>query len=167
MNPAGIVNKISLFWQLNNQTKFMKVSLKFVPAILISVLFLFNNVQAQTKEKPGDSPLSKDSVAYSQVEVEASFPGGQPAWVKYITKQIMENIDQLRKKDYGTCIVKFIVGKDGYVSAVEATTMKKSRLAKIAVDAIENGPRWIPAQQNGRKVNAYRLQPVTLAEPDK
>ena len=145
----------------------MKVFFKFLPAILISILFFFNNVQAQTKNIPGDSLLSKDSIAYSQVEVEASFPGGQPAWVKYITKQIMDNIDQLRKKDYGTCIVKFIVGKDGYVSAVEATTMKKTRLAKIAVEAIENGPRWIPAQQNGKKVNAYRLQPVTLTEPDK
>jgi periplasmic protein TonB len=145
----------------------MKVLLKFIPAILVSILFLFNNVQAQTKTRPIESSDTNDSNFYSKVEVEASFPGGQPAWVKYITKQIMQSIDQLRKKDYGTCIVKFIVRSDGYVSEVKATTMKNSRLAKIAVEAIENGPRWIPAQQNGKYVNAYRLQPVTLTVPDK
>ena len=53
----------------------------------------------------------------------------------------------------------------GRVSDVEATTMKKSRLAKIAIEAIENGPKWIPAQQNGKYVNAYRLQPVTVTRP--
>ncbi len=145
----------------------MKVFFKFLPAILILFLFSCANVQAQTTDRPIDSSDAGDSSYYTNVEVEASFPGGQPAWVKYISKRIMQSIDQLTKKDYGTCIVKFIVGKNGYVSEVEATTMKKSRLAKIAVEAIENGPRWIPAQQNGKYVNAYRLQPVTITEPDK
>ena len=145
----------------------MKVFFKFLPAIMISFLFFCANVQAQTTDRPVNLNDPGDSSLYSKVKVEALFPGGSPAWVKYITKQIMQSIDQLTKKDYGTCIVKFIVGKNGYVSEVEATTMKKSRLARIAVEAIENGPRWIPAQQNGRYVNAYRLQPVTLTEPDK
>ena len=145
----------------------MKVFYKSIPALLVTVLFLFNNVQAQTIAAPIGKAEPNDSTTYSKVEIEASFPGGPAAWTKYITKQIMQSIDQLRKKDYGTCIVKFIVGKNGYISEVEATTMKKSRLAKIAVEAIENGPRWIPAQQNGKYVNAYRLQPVTLTEPDK
>jgi protein TonB len=44
--------------------------------------------------------------------------------------------------------------------------MKGTKLAEVAVNAIRNGPKWIPAQQNGRQVNAYRLQPVTLQNPD-
>jgi ribulose 1,5-bisphosphate synthetase/thiazole synthase len=79
----------------------------------------------------------------------------------------MDNINKLRKSDYGTCNVRFIVDKTGHVSNVVALTMKKSRLAKIAIDAIENGPRWKPAQQNGKFVNAYRVQPVTVAPPEK
>ncbi len=62
----------------------------------------------------------------------------------------------------GTCIVKFIVSKDGRVSDVEAITMKGSKLSEVAVNAIRKGPDWIPAQQNGREVNAYRHQPVTF-----
>ncbi|MEO6135195.1 MAG: energy transducer TonB, partial [Ginsengibacter sp.] len=100
------------------------------------------------------------------VEQEAEFPGGKTAWSKYITEKIMAAKDSLTEKDFGTCVVKFIVDVNGKVSDVQATTMKGSRLAVLSVDAISKGPRWSPAMQNGRKVNAYRLQPITLTNPD-
>ena len=100
-----------------------------------------------------------------KVEIEASFPGGTQAWAKYISNAIRENINKFKRSDYGTCIIRFIVDTKGRVSDVEATTMKKSRLAKVAIEAISNGPRWNPAQQNGKYVNAYRLQPVILQAP--
>ncbi len=109
-------------------------------------------------------PAGMDKV-FTRVEVEASFPGGQAAWAKYISRAIESNIKELTKKDYGTCIVKFIIDTKGNVHDVQATTMKGTRLAEIAVNAIRKGPKWIPAQQNGRYVNAYRLQPVTLKKP--
>ncbi|MFS8083947.1 MAG: energy transducer TonB [Ginsengibacter sp.] len=98
----------------------------------------------------------------SKLKVEASFPGGQSAWNKYITQQIQMHADEFKKKDIGTCIVRFIVDKNGHPQEVEATNMKKSKLARVAIEAIENGPKWIPAHQNGKFLNAYRLQPVTL-----
>ncbi|HEU5366472.1 MAG TPA: energy transducer TonB [Hanamia sp.] len=118
------------------------------------------HAQTQIKDSSKNTVLEK-------VEVEASFPGGPQAWTKYITNAIKDNIDKLRRSDYGTCIIRFIVDTKGRVSDVKAMTMKKSRLAKIAIDAISNGPTWNPAQQNGKFVNAYRLQPVTLMAPDK
>ena len=99
------------------------------------------------------------------VEIEAAFPGGLQKWSQYIQRAISNELDEFNEGDYGTCIVKFIVDKAGKVSAVEATTMKGTKLAQIAVNAIRKGPNWIPAEQNGRKVNAYRLQPVTLKKP--
>ncbi len=104
---------------------------------------------------------------FTKVENEAEFPGGQEAWVKYIVSQIQKNQAEFTKKDFGTCVVKFIVNKDGSVTNVEATTMKDSRLAKVSMDAIRNGPKWISATQNGQIVAAYRLQPITLTNPDK
>ena len=32
---------------------------------------------------------------------------------------------------------------------------------------IKKGPKWIPAMQNGRPVNAYRRQPVTFMVEEK
>ncbi len=103
---------------------------------------------------------------FTKAEVDAAFPGGAAAWTKYITRSIAANADEFTNKDYGTCHVRFIVGRDGKVTDVEALDMKGSTLAKIAVNAIQNGPNWVPAQQNGRSVRAYRIQPVTVQKPD-
>ena len=126
------------------------------------IFFILTNVHAQTQIRD-----SINNPIVEKVEVEASFPGGPQAWVKYITSAIKDNIDKLKRSDYGTCIIRFIVDTKGQVSDVEAISMKKSRLAKIAIEAIANGPKWNPAEQNGKFVNAYRLQPVTLQRPEK
>lgn len=104
---------------------------------------------------------------FTKVEIEAEFPGGPGAWTKYVTRAINNDIDEISEDgNFGTCIVRFIVDKNGIVSDVQATTMKGTKLAQVAVNAIRKGPKWKPAQQNGRMVNAYRLQPVTLRNPD-
>ncbi len=119
------------------------------------------NVVAPPAEKKEDP----DKV-FTKVEIEAQFPGGAAAWTRYVTRAIQSQIDEFTDADYGTCVVRFIVDKTGTVSDVQATTMKGTKLAEIAVNAIRKGPKWTPAQQNGRFVNAYRLQPVTLQNPN-
>ena len=104
-----------------------------------------------------------DDKIFTKAEVEASFPGGEKAWTKYITKVITEHIKDLAAENKsGTCIVKFIVHADGTVTDVRATTMQQTKLAEITINAISKGPKWIPAMQNGRVVPAYREQPVTF-----
>ena len=125
----------------------------------------FTNALAQTN---AITPvLPKNDSVFAKVEIEASFPGGPAAWTRYVTNEIEENQSKLKKADYGTCIIKFIVDTKGRVSEVVATTMENSRLAKIAIEGIASGPRWHPAQQDGKFVNAYRLQPVILTDPGK
>ena len=110
---------------------------------------------------------SDDNKIFTKVQEEASFPGGNQKWSQYISRAITAVIDKFGENDYGTCIVKFIVDEEGNVSNVEATTMKGTQLAKVSVDAIRNGPKWIPAMNNNIPVSAYRLQPVTLTNPDR
>lgn len=101
---------------------------------------------------------------FTKVEIEASFKG---SWSAYVKKEIESHIDELTEAgESGTCRVRFIVSKDGSVSEVEALTMKSSKLAEVATNAIRKGPKWTPAQQNGRFVNAYREQPVTFTIQD-
>lgn len=126
--------------------------------LTLTLIFLFASVLF-----PNSAFAQEENLPVQKVEIEASFPGGQQAWNKYIFQQINLHINEFTKKDIGTCIIRFIVDKNGHVQDVEATNMKKSRLAKVAIEAIENGPKWIPAQQNGKYLNAYRLQPVTLS----
>ena len=102
---------------------------------------------------------------FTKVEIDASFPGGADAWSRYVKRAIEANLDEFTETDYGVCEVRFVVDKTGKVSQVEAITMKNTKLAEVAVNIIRKGPNWVPAQQNGRFVNAYRLQPVILKNP--
>lgn len=113
-------------------------------------------------------PIKKesDNSTFTPVEIEAKFPGGDEAWQKYIQRAIQRELDGFSETDYGTCTVKFMVDINGNVSDVEAITMQGSKLAEIAISTIRKGPKWIPAMQNGRYVTAYRLQPVTLLNPN-
>lgn len=122
-------------------------------------------VGTQVVSAPVEKKEDEDKI-FTKVEKEASFPGGQAAWQKYVKRAIEAELDEFTDSDFGTCVVKFVVDKQGNVSDVQATTMKGSKLAEVAVNAIRKGPKWIPAQQNGRYVNAYRLQPVTLQNPN-
>ena len=117
-----------------------------------------------------DTDVHVDTIpdkVFTKVENEAEFPGGKEAWTKYIVSKVKASADSLTDKDYGTCLVKFIVNTDGSVSEVEATTMKDTKLAEVALNAIRTGPKWIPATQNNHVVASYRLQPVILSNPDK
>jgi protein TonB len=120
----------------------------------------------QVVEAPKKVEEDEDKV-FTKVEIEASFPGGEGGWTRYVKKAIEQNIDELTESgESGTCRIRFIVSKDGSVSDVEALTMKGTKLAEVAINAIRKGPKWTPAQQNGRFVNAYREQPVTFTIQD-
>jgi protein TonB len=80
-----------------------------------------------------------------------------------VEKRIDELTDDGRS---GTCEVQFIVDREGLVSSVEALTMKGTKLAEVAVNAIKKGPKWVPAIQNGRQVKAWRRQKITFRLPD-
>ena len=69
-------------------------------------------------------------------------------------------------KVQGTVILEAIIDKNGNVKDVETLTMKGTKLARVSIKAIVSGPKWIPATQNGRKVNAFREQPVTFTLQD-
>ncbi len=107
--------------------------------------------------------VEDEDKVFQKVEIEASYPGGDRAWTRYIQREISRYMDELQDDGRaGTCVVQFIVDRDGNISEVEALTMKGTKLAEICVNAIRKGPKWIPAEQNGRKVKAYRRQPVTF-----
>jgi protein TonB len=59
-------------------------------------------------------------------------------------------------------MVQFVVDKEGNISDVKALTNHGYGMEQEAVRAIQKGPKWTPAVQNGRQVKAYRRQPITF-----
>lgn len=107
----------------------------------------------------------KDDEPLKTPEIQASFPGGNAAWQKYLSRKISSQLDDPDDKDFGTVSIRFVVDTNGRVSNVTALNMVNTTLAEIAVNAIRKGPDWLPAKQNGRYVKAYRTQPITLTKP--
>ncbi len=126
-----------------------------------------NPPKVDQESKVVAAPSDDDNKVFTKVEIEAKFPGGDAAWGDYVKKAIITHMDELQEDGKsGTCEVQFIVDKDGNVSDVQALTMQGSKLAEIAVNVIRRGPKWEAAQQNGRKVKAFRRQKITFQMPD-
>ncbi|MFT3980899.1 MAG: N-acetylmuramoyl-L-alanine amidase [Ferruginibacter sp.] len=105
-----------------------------------------------------------DNVLFSKVEQEAQFPGGVEAWKKYLQKTInaATPVDEGWSAGVYTVIVKFEVNRDGSVNNISTENYRDSKTALSCINVIKEGPKWIPAKQNGRNVNSIRKQPITF-----
>lgn len=108
------------------------------------------------------------SKTFATVEHEASFPGGDKAWAKHISRQldIPDLVMALNRPSKLTVTVQFIVCKDGEVCSVEALNSSTPLLDRMAINAIRNGPHWNPAVQSGRNVKAWRRQKISFIIPE-
>ena len=57
--------------------------------------------------------------------------------------------------------MQFIVDKEDVISDIEAISGPEL-LREAAVKALSKSPNWVPAIQNGKKVNSYKNQPITF-----
>ena len=125
-------------------------------------------VQAPVEDKGTsvvEAPKTDDEdKIFTKVENEAAFPGGEAAWRRFLEKNLNASTPVDNGAPQGTykVIVKFIVSKDGSISDVQAETKNGYGMEEEAVKVIRKGPKWTPALQNGRNVNAYRRQPITF-----
>ena len=105
-----------------------------------------------------------NNMVFTQVEVNPQFTGGEEAWKKYLRENIkpVTPVDEGWKAGKYTITVKFIVYTDGTVSDITTENYKGSKTAQHCIDVIKQAPKWQPAVQNGRKVNAYKKQPITF-----
>ena len=142
------------------QNKFYEKHFSNTGKIESEVKFLGQNGILKTYDSAG---IKTDTV-YTKVEEEAQFPGGNLEWTRYLQKAL----DVFNPAENGApdgkyqVIVRFIVSADGSISNVMAEKKFGYGMEKKVVEIIEKGPRWIPAKQYGKYVNAYRRQPVTF-----
>ncbi|MBN8667103.1 MAG: energy transducer TonB [Chitinophagales bacterium] len=125
----------------------------------IAVPVIDQGKQIIEEKKPED-----ENKVFEKVEIEASFPGGERAWANYLRKNLDPNVPVDNGAPAGTytVTVQFIVDKQGNISDVRALSKHGFGMEDEAVKIIKKGPSWEPAVQNGRKVNAYRRQPITF-----
>jgi periplasmic protein TonB len=112
-------------------------------------------------EAPKKADDDNDGRPFMKVEVDASFPGGPAAWLRFLNKNLRSPDEAVQNGISGKVVVQFIVDKEGNVSDVVAVSgPEQGGLREEAVRVIKKSGKWTPALQNGRYVKAYRFQPV-------
>jgi antitoxin component YwqK of YwqJK toxin-antitoxin module len=98
------------------------------------------------------------------VEREAEYKGGEKAWRRFLEKNLNANVPVKKRAPVGhyTVAVRFIVDKEGNVTEPEAITNVGYGMEEELIRLLRIAPRWEPARQYGRVVNAYRIQPLTF-----
>lgn len=111
------------------------------------------------EKKPED-----ENKIFDKVEIEASFPGGDSKWRRYLEQNCNGQVatDNGAPEGTYTTIIQFVVDKEGNISDVRAMTNHGYGMEAEAMRVIKKGPKWTPAVQNGRQVKAYRKQPITF-----
>jgi len=101
---------------------------------------------------------------FDKVEIEASFPGGDAKWRRYLETNCNGQVasDNGAPEGTYTTVIQFVVDKEGNISDVKALTNHGYGMEEEAMRVIRKGPKWVPAVQNGRQVKAYRKQPITF-----
>jgi protein TonB len=152
---------------ISDENKYVLFSakMKMKKPVLITCLCLLVNLAFAQKDTTEE--YDKE---FTTVQVEAQFPGGLPAWKKYLEENLNTaladsclTIPKGKKSAKQTVIVDFRVDRDGSISEAGAQYAKDlcPLLVAEAIRVIRQGPKWIPAYQNGRKVIYRQRQSIT------
>ncbi|MEI8074907.1 MAG: energy transducer TonB [Bacteroidota bacterium] len=101
---------------------------------------------------------------FISVQYPAEFPGGIPAWSKYLERNLNRDLPVNNGAPAGkyTVVVSFIVDKNGAISEVQAENDPGYGTSIEAVRVIKKGPSWKPAMQNNRNVIYRHKQSITF-----
>ncbi len=163
--PPIIVNDVDVtpedkILEITDETTISKetvVSVNTVPIIQAPVEII-NSQALEVKKTDNENEI------FTKVEIEATFQGGEDAWRNYLRNTLNGNTPV----DYGasagkyTVIVKFVVSKNGSLSDIKCENDPGFGMCEEAVRVIKKTKNWVPAIQNGQKVNAYRRQPIVF-----
>lgn len=98
---------------------------------------------------------------FGPVERSAQFPGGQQAWMAFLSKHL-RTPDELEAGQKRTVLVRFSVGADGSISNFDVIQSGGSSFDSEVIRVLRKMPKWTPAYQNGHSVSVIFTQPVTF-----
>lgn len=96
---------------------------------------------------------------FTKVEIESEYPGGPPAWQRYLKRNLNFPQEAVDNEIQGAVVVSFIVDTEGIVSNVAAISGPEELRAE-AVRVIKKSGKWTPAIQNGHQVKSYKTQSI-------
>jgi len=132
--------------------------------------FTFKNeiFESQNVQNDENNDEFEEKPALSFVEKQAEFVGGNEEMFKFLAKNLIitKSVSTTNEENQNhlKIYVRFIVQKDGTLSDIilENKSSETSNYETIIIECFQKMPKWIPAEQNGKKVNSYRRVPINI-----
>ena len=156
--PSGMIALKGFFennlrtgeWYIYNDTGAVTLIDKYKAGILISSAPPDTGKKADVKEYPD--------------EREAKFKGKKNAWINYLIKKLETSKAADKSTKGGSVMVAFKIDSTGKTTDIYIKKSVEYYLDDEAAAVIKTSPLWEPAWQNGKYVNAYRVQPITFVK---
>jgi len=111
-------------------------------------------------------PIVVPDKIYTAVDVLPEFPGGLTAFAGFLRKNIHYPAIDKNNNVQGKVFVTFVVQANGIVTDAQVARSPSETLGAEALRVINLSPRWIPAKQGGKAVNAKFTVPVDFSLGD-
>jgi len=106
--------------------------------------------------------LAATTAATAQ-KTQPSFPGGDTAWLHFLSHTLRYPDDAVNNEIMGTVMVSFTVNTDSTISDIQAISgPKKGGLREEAVRVITLSKKWVPATENGVPLKSATKQPIVF-----
>jgi protein TonB len=105
--------------------------------------------------------VEEDNTVYNTagIEQKPEFPGGMEKFYKFISNNYQTPEEEGLK---GKVYVTFVVEKDGSLTDIKVLRDIGYGTGKEAIRVLNKCPRWIPGEQNGKKVRVLYSLPIAI-----
>ena len=123
----------------------------------INIDDLKDNQQAGGTSAP---PKQEEVLANELVEVQASYPGGEAALLKFISDNLVYPSIAQEQEIQGTVVLRFRVEKDGSVGQIVVKSSLSRECDQAAARVVKKLHRFTPAKQQGHPVPVWFTLPI-------
>ena len=162
--PPIIIVSISLYKQMMKKLKQLGLGLLALPLMVSCATSkkgaeLSASTQLSQDVKSVNSETPQGEI-YEVAEVEAEFPGGQVALLRYINEHVKYPASAVKAGLQGMVIVRFVVERDGSVGDATVTKSLSPDCDKESIRLIQSLPNFKPAKIKGEPVRKWFTVPV-------
>jgi TonB family protein len=128
-----------------------------------------NESVAAGKSKNGNrrSEVGDEEVAEAEifivVEDSPQFPGGEEAFLRYLSENINYPHEAREASICGTVYITFVIERDGTINDVRVLRGIGGGCDEEAVRVISKMPRWLPGKQRGKPVRVQFNMPIKFS----
>lgn len=174
LSHHSLKKRIKMMYQ-KKSNRWMMLKALFIIPVACFALYTFANPKADspipqvkktavTQQKKTVAAQAKkvtsDDKIYDIVDVNAGFPGGDEACIKWLEDNLKYPQDAIGKRLQGRVIVELVINKDGSFAEVRALRGPAKELCDEAVRVVKEMPKWNPAKIKGEVVRSRFNLPV-------